>query len=47
MALKRSSVIPGEAYDILAVGGDVTGTGVALDAATRGLRVAFDISADG
>ncbi|SCG76804.1 glycerol-3-phosphate dehydrogenase [Micromonospora coxensis] len=30
-----------EQFDILVVGGGVTGTGVALDAATRGLRVAL------
>ncbi|KAF6800260.1 glycerol-3-phosphate mitochondrial, partial [Colletotrichum musicola] len=35
------SVIPGEEYDVLVVGGGATGTGVALDAATRGLRVAL------
>ncbi|ROW06582.1 hypothetical protein VMCG_04451 [Cytospora schulzeri] len=31
----------GEEYDILVVGGGATGTGVALDAATRGLKVAM------
>ena len=31
----------GERFDILVVGGGVTGTGAALDAATRGLRVAL------
>jgi glycerol-3-phosphate dehydrogenase len=30
-----------ETFDVLVVGGGITGTGVALDAATRGLRVAL------
>ncbi|HEY5171513.1 MAG TPA: glycerol-3-phosphate dehydrogenase/oxidase, partial [Acidimicrobiia bacterium] len=30
-----------EAFDVLVVGGGITGTGVALDAATRGLRTAL------
>jgi glycerol-3-phosphate dehydrogenase len=30
----------GEEYDVLIVGGGVTGTGAALDAALRGLKVA-------
>lgn len=38
--LKRSTR-PGEEYDILVVGGGATGTGVALDAVTRGLKVAM------
>jgi len=33
----RESVEPGKALDLLVVGGGVTGAGVALDAATRGL----------
>jgi glycerol-3-phosphate dehydrogenase len=31
----------GEAVDVLVIGGGITGTGIALDAATRGLRVAL------
>ncbi|PSK34426.1 Glycerol-3-phosphate dehydrogenase, mitochondrial [Elsinoe australis] len=31
----------GEEYDLLVIGGGATGTGVALDAATRGLKVAL------
>jgi glycerol-3-phosphate dehydrogenase len=31
----------GEIYDLLVIGGGATGTGVALDAATRGLKVAL------
>jgi len=31
----------GEEYDLLVIGGGATGTGVALDAATRGLKVAM------
>ncbi|KAK2730376.1 glycerol-3-phosphate mitochondrial [Colletotrichum kahawae] len=38
--LKRSAFTDGE-YDILIVGGGATGAGVALDAATRGLKVAL------
>src|SRR5215213_9945777 len=30
-----------ETFDVLVVGGGITGAGVALDAATRGLRVAL------
>src|SRR5215216_6310535 len=30
-----------ETFDVLVVGGGITGTGVALDAATRGLRTAL------
>ena len=37
-ALRRLS---GEAFDVLVVGGGITGVGCALDAATRGLRVAL------
>jgi glycerol-3-phosphate dehydrogenase len=33
--------LPSGTYDVLVVGGGVTGTGTALDAATRGLRVAL------
>ncbi|KAL1998408.1 hypothetical protein VTN02DRAFT_6231 [Thermoascus thermophilus] len=44
--LKRSSEISdqdsqrGEVYDLLVIGGGATGSGIALDAATRGLKVA-------
>ena len=31
----------GEPYDLLVIGGGATGSGIALDAATRGLRVAM------
>jgi len=31
----------GERFDILVVGGGITGVGIALDAATRGLSVAL------
>ncbi|MFM1751656.1 MAG: hypothetical protein RL119_618, partial [Actinomycetota bacterium] len=30
-----------ESFDLIVVGGGITGLGVALDAATRGLRVAL------
>jgi glycerol-3-phosphate dehydrogenase len=30
-----------ETFDVLVIGGGVTGTGIALDAATRGLSVAM------
>ena len=30
-----------EAFDVLVIGGGITGTGVALDAASRGLRTAL------
>lgn len=32
---------PSSPYDILVIGGGATGTGIALDAATRGLKVAM------
>ncbi len=35
-----ASVRPGEALDILVIGGGVTGAGIALDAASRGMSVA-------
>jgi glycerol-3-phosphate dehydrogenase len=39
--MKRSlEALAGQAFDLLVVGGGITGAGVALDAATRGLRVA-------
>ncbi|EXJ82685.1 glycerol-3-phosphate dehydrogenase [Capronia epimyces CBS 606.96] len=40
--LKKSSSAPSsEIYDLLIIGGGATGTGIALDAATRGLKVAI------
>jgi glycerol-3-phosphate dehydrogenase len=40
--LKKSSSAPTtEIYDLLVIGGGATGTGIALDAATRGLKVAI------
>ncbi|KAI0483991.1 FAD dependent oxidoreductase-domain-containing protein [Xylariaceae sp. FL0804] len=39
--LKRSGVKDGEEYDMLVIGGGATGAGVALDAVTRGLKVAL------
>lgn len=38
--LKRSSSGDAEVYDLLVIGGGATGSGIALDAATRGLKVA-------
>ncbi|KAF4509559.1 hypothetical protein G6O67_003722 [Ophiocordyceps sinensis] len=40
LARLRHSAQPGAEYDMLVIGGGATGAGVALDAATRGLRVA-------
>jgi glycerol-3-phosphate dehydrogenase len=37
----RAATAEGEPLDLLVVGGGITGAGVALDAATRGLRVAL------
>lgn len=38
----RSSVSsPDSVFDILVIGGGATGTGIALDAVTRGLKVAL------
>jgi glycerol-3-phosphate dehydrogenase len=39
--LKASATAQGRAFDLLIVGGGVTGAGLALDAAVRGLRVAL------
>ena len=40
--LKKSTSAPSsEIYDLLVIGGGATGTGIALDAATRGLKVAI------
>ncbi|KIV83411.1 hypothetical protein PV11_05442 [Exophiala sideris] len=38
---KSASVSSSEVYDLLIIGGGATGTGIALDAATRGLKVAI------
>ncbi|KAI1139767.1 FAD dependent oxidoreductase-domain-containing protein [Hypoxylon sp. FL0543] len=40
-ALKKSGTGEEEEYDMLVIGGGATGTGVALDAVTRGLKVAI------
>ena len=40
-AADLAALAGGEVVDLLVVGGGVTGVGVALDAATRGLRVAL------
>ncbi|KAK9234840.1 mitochondrial glycerol-3-phosphate dehydrogenase [Lipomyces kononenkoae] len=40
-ALRHSTATPDAAYDLLVIGGGATGTGIALDAATRGLKVAL------
>ena len=37
---KKSDYGEGEEYDLLVIGGGATGSGIALDAATRGLKVA-------
>lgn len=39
--LRKSSEKDGEEFDLLIVGGGATGAGVAVDAASRGLRVAL------
>ena len=44
--LKKSASTPpalddGQVYDLLVIGGGATGTGIALDAVTRGLKVAL------
>src|SRR6187551_2294495 len=38
--LRKSAAEPAEIYDMLVIGGGATGVGVAIDAATRGLKVA-------
>src|SRR5437879_10867653 len=38
--------LTGERYDVLVIGGGITGAGVALDAAARGYRVALVEKAD-
>ena len=40
-ALKASSEVPDAEFDLLIVGGGATGAGVAVDAASRGLKVAL------
>ncbi|CAG8827146.1 19075_t:CDS:1, partial [Racocetra persica] len=40
-SLKRSDKSKDNEYDLLIIGGGATGTGAALDAATRGLKVAL------
>ncbi|KAJ8099562.1 hypothetical protein POJ06DRAFT_223327 [Lipomyces tetrasporus] len=40
-ALRQSAASRDAAYDLLVIGGGATGTGIALDAATRGLKVAL------
>src|SRR6187402_884655 len=40
-ALRSSALEGGEPFDVLVVGGGITGVGVALDAANRGLRTAL------
>jgi len=38
---RRSIALARGTFDVLVIGGGMTGTGVALDAASRGLRVAL------
>jgi len=38
---RTNATSSGEIYDLLVIGGGATGTGIALDAATRGLKVAL------
>jgi glycerol-3-phosphate dehydrogenase len=40
-ATELAALADGEALDVIVIGGGITGTGIALDAATRGLRVAL------
>jgi len=40
-AADLAALADGETLDLIVVGGGITGTGIALDAATRGLRVAL------
>ncbi|MGB0114296.1 MAG: glycerol-3-phosphate dehydrogenase/oxidase [Ilumatobacteraceae bacterium] len=40
-ALRESARPDGEPFDVVVIGGGITGVGVALDAATRGLRTAL------
>ena len=38
-AAELAALADGEPLDVIVIGGGITGTGIALDAATRGLRV--------
>ena len=40
-ALVKSEASPADEFDVLIIGGGATGAGVAVDAATRGLKVAL------
>jgi glycerol-3-phosphate dehydrogenase len=40
-ATELAALADGEPIDVIVIGGGITGTGIALDAATRGLRVAL------
>lgn len=40
-AIELAALADGEPLDLIVIGGGITGTGIALDAATRGLRVAL------
>jgi glycerol-3-phosphate dehydrogenase len=40
-AAELAALADGEMLDVIVIGGGITGTGIALDAATRGLRVAL------
>jgi glycerol-3-phosphate dehydrogenase len=40
-AADLAAIADGEPLDVIVIGGGITGTGIALDAATRGLRVAL------
>jgi glycerol-3-phosphate dehydrogenase len=46
MALKKSANDKKKVFDLLIIGGGATGTGIALDAVTRGLKVALVDAAD-
>lgn len=45
-SLKESAEDESKAFDLLVIGGGATGTGIALDAVTRGLKVALVESQD-
>ncbi|AGB24244.1 glycerol-3-phosphate dehydrogenase [Mycobacterium sp. JS623] len=40
-ASELAAIADGESLDVIVIGGGITGTGIALDAATRGLRIAL------
>jgi len=40
-ALAKSGTAPADEFDVLIIGGGATGAGVAVDAATRGLKAAL------